>query len=128
MAALLIGYAPCSTDQQDLTAQHDGLRALGVSPARIYLDHGLTGTNRDRSSARFCAAYGVYLPRARAPGSGPLRRSSRLTVEGARPIWVAIVRTPAPASCKSAIRSRSSKLRYRPEGSGFLRGTCPPVA
>jgi Resolvase, N terminal domain len=42
MAALLIGYARCSTDQQDLTAQHDGLTALGVSPARIYVDHGLT--------------------------------------------------------------------------------------
>ncbi|MDT5280931.1 MAG: hypothetical protein QOJ20_2126 [Mycobacterium sp.] len=25
MAALLIGYARCSTDQQDLTAQHDAL-------------------------------------------------------------------------------------------------------
>jgi hypothetical protein len=28
MAALLIGYARCSTDQQDLTAQHDGLTAM----------------------------------------------------------------------------------------------------
>jgi len=27
MAALLIGYARCSTDQQDLTAQRDGLAA-----------------------------------------------------------------------------------------------------
>jgi len=51
-AALLIGYARCSTDQQDLTAQHDGLTALGVSPARIYVDHGLTGTNRDRPGLR----------------------------------------------------------------------------
>jgi len=51
MAALLIGYARCSTDQQDLTAQHDG-RALGVCPARIYVDHGLTGTNRDRPGLR----------------------------------------------------------------------------
>ena len=50
--ALLIGYARCSTDQQDLTAQRDGLRALGVSPARIYVDHGLTGTNRDRPGLR----------------------------------------------------------------------------
>ncbi|WP_248579594.1 recombinase family protein [Nocardioides sp. InS609-2] len=48
MVALLIGYAHCSTDQQGLTAQRDGLRALGVSPARIYVDHVLTGTNRDR--------------------------------------------------------------------------------
>src|SRR6185312_4668312 len=36
MAALLIGYACCPTDQQDLTAQHVGLTAPGVSPARIY--------------------------------------------------------------------------------------------
>ena len=32
MAALLIGYARCSTDQQDLTAQRDGLTSLGVEP------------------------------------------------------------------------------------------------
>ena len=32
MAALLIGYARCSTDEQDLTAQRDGLTSLGVAP------------------------------------------------------------------------------------------------
>lgn len=42
----------CSTDQQDITAQHDGLITLGVSPTRIYVDHGLTGTNRDRTGLR----------------------------------------------------------------------------
>ena len=47
MTALLIGYARCSTVQQDLTAQHDGLITLGLSPTRICVDHGLTGTNRD---------------------------------------------------------------------------------
>jgi hypothetical protein len=52
MTALLIGYARCSTDQQDLTAQHDGLITLGVSPTRIYVGHGLTGTNRDRPGLR----------------------------------------------------------------------------
>ena len=36
MAVLLIGYARCSTDQQDLTARHDGL----------------TGTTRDRPGLR----------------------------------------------------------------------------
>ena len=52
MAALLIGYARCSTDQQDLTAQFDGLTALGVAPGWIYVDHGLTGTTRDRPGLR----------------------------------------------------------------------------
>jgi len=33
MAALLIGYARVSTDQQDLTAQRNALAALGVSSA-----------------------------------------------------------------------------------------------
>jgi len=61
MAALLIGYARCSTDQQDLTAQRDGLTALGVSPGRIYVDHGLTGTTRARPACgRRCG-----LPRRR---------------------------------------------------------------
>jgi DNA invertase Pin-like site-specific DNA recombinase len=48
MPETLIGYARCSTDEQDLTAQRQRLTELGVSPDRIYLDHGLTGTNRAR--------------------------------------------------------------------------------
>ena len=48
MTALLIGYARCSTDEQDLTVQREGLAALGVTPDRIYVDHGLTGCNRER--------------------------------------------------------------------------------
>jgi DNA invertase Pin-like site-specific DNA recombinase len=52
MSALLIGYARCSTDQQDLTAQRDGLAALGVAEDRVYVDHGLTGTNRERPGLR----------------------------------------------------------------------------
>ncbi len=48
VAGTLIGYARCSTDEQDLTAQHDRLRELGVGDGRIYLDHGLTGINRKR--------------------------------------------------------------------------------
>ena len=48
MAATLVGYCRCSTDAQDLTAQRQRLRELGVTEDRIYLDHGLTGTNRAR--------------------------------------------------------------------------------
>ena len=52
MTALLVGYARVSTDQQDLTSQRDGLAALGVAANRVYVDHGLTGTNRDRPGLR----------------------------------------------------------------------------
>jgi DNA invertase Pin-like site-specific DNA recombinase len=52
MAEKLIGYARCSTDEQDLTAQRDALAGLGVSSKRIYVDHGLTGANRARPGLR----------------------------------------------------------------------------
>jgi DNA invertase Pin-like site-specific DNA recombinase len=52
VTALLIGYARCSTDAQDLTAQREGLVRLGVTAERIYVDHGLTGTNRERPGLR----------------------------------------------------------------------------
>ena len=52
MTELKIGYARVSTVDQDLTAQREALAALGVDPKRIYVDHGLTGTNRDRPGLR----------------------------------------------------------------------------
>ncbi|EPR2044294.1 recombinase family protein, partial [Escherichia coli] len=36
MTEIRIGYARCSTDKQDLTAQQEALIKLGVSPERIY--------------------------------------------------------------------------------------------
>lgn len=44
----LVGYARCSTAEQDLAAQRETLRQLGVLEDRIYLDHGLTGRDRRR--------------------------------------------------------------------------------
>jgi Resolvase, N terminal domain len=84
---LKIGYARVSTDDQDLTAQRDALAALGVAPDRVYVDHGLTGTNRDRPGLREsrprlgslrvglhrntrCGGYGSEL-RCRGPRDGP---------------------------------------------------------
>jgi DNA invertase Pin-like site-specific DNA recombinase len=49
---LKIGYARVSTAAQDLTAQRDALHALGVEPDRIYVDHGFTGTSRERPGLR----------------------------------------------------------------------------
>lgn len=48
MTPTRIGYARCSTHGQDLAAQREALAALGVAEDRIYIDHGLTGTNRAR--------------------------------------------------------------------------------
>ena len=52
MSELKIGYARVSTAAQELTAQRNALQALGVEPERIYVDHGLTGTNRARPGLR----------------------------------------------------------------------------
>jgi len=52
MRPLRVGYARCSTDGQDLDAQRQALRRLGVSARRTYVDHGLTGTNRERPGLR----------------------------------------------------------------------------
>ena len=56
MNELLVGYARVSTEQQDLTAQRNGLHVLRVGDDRIYVDHGLTGTNRDRPGLRLALA------------------------------------------------------------------------
>ena len=71
MSETLIGYARCSTDTQDLTAQRDRLRELGVAEDRIYLDHGLTGTNRKRP--------GLDQALAAARGGAPSHTDSQST-------------------------------------------------
>ena len=48
MTETRIGYARCSTDKQDLAAQRAVLLDLGVAEDRIYVDHGLSGTKRER--------------------------------------------------------------------------------
>ncbi|NYI41133.1 recombinase family protein [Demequina lutea] len=49
-----IGYARVSTKAQEygIAAQSAQLAQLGIEPARIYTDEGLTGTNRDRPGLR----------------------------------------------------------------------------
>lgn len=48
MSGTKVGYARVSTAGQDVAAQREGLAALGVDPKLVYVDHGLTGRNRDR--------------------------------------------------------------------------------
>lgn len=52
MNCIKVGYARVSTADQDLTAQRDALVRLGVEEKLIFVDHGLTGTNRARPGLR----------------------------------------------------------------------------
>lgn len=47
-----IGYARVSTNQQDLTAQRNGLHILGVLDEDVHVDQGFTGTTRARPGLR----------------------------------------------------------------------------
>lgn len=77
MSALLVGHARCSTDQQDLTAQRDALSGLGVEAERIYVHHGLTGTNRERPGLRPAGSESFSLSGQVRPPSRRSRRAAR---------------------------------------------------
>src|SRR5512134_2498864 len=97
MTATLVGYARCSTDKQDLTAQQAILQDLGVTPERIYMDRGLTGTTRarpglDQALAAVRAGDTLVVPKldrlarsvpdARAIGDALVARGVRLSLGG----------------------------------------------
>ena len=96
-AGSLIGYARCSTEKQDLSAQREILRGLGVADERVYLDHGLTGTNRSRAGLNSALAalregdtlvvpkldrLARSVPDARAIGDSLAARGVRLSLGG----------------------------------------------
>ena len=104
MSETLIGYARCSTDEQDLTAQRQLLLGLGVASDRIYLDHGLTGTNRNRPGlnqalAAVCSGDTLVVPK--------LDRLAR-SVPDARAIGDSLV-----ARAKGRLRGKQPKLSAR---------------
>jgi DNA invertase Pin-like site-specific DNA recombinase len=95
---MLTGYARCSTDEQDLTAQRLALLGLGVPAERIYTDKGLTGTNRqrpglDQALAAVRAGDTLVVPKldrlarsvpdARAIGDSLVTRGVKLSLGGA---------------------------------------------
>jgi DNA invertase Pin-like site-specific DNA recombinase len=93
MTATLIGYARCSTDVQDLTAQRHALTGLGVAADRIYLDKGLTGTNRHRPAS-----------------TRPSPRSGPATPPSSRSWTDSPGRYPTPARSATTWSHRSAKL------------------
>lgn len=56
VTVVLIGYARVSTSGQDLAAQRDGLHALGVEDLNVHVDHGMSGTTRERPGLRTALA------------------------------------------------------------------------
>lgn len=48
MSELRISYARVSTDAQNVAAQREAFVTLGLNADRVYVDHSLTDTNRDR--------------------------------------------------------------------------------
>jgi hypothetical protein len=89
MTAHIIGYARVSTNEQDLTAQRNGLASLGVFADRIYVDHGLTGRNKERPGLNEAS-----------PPSGPATPSSSPNSTG------------SPAPC----RTRGTSSKTSPNG------------
>jgi hypothetical protein len=77
-----------------------------------------------RRSACHCAVVARYSnPPLRVAA---LRRSSREIVDGDRPSWTAISRTPDPPARSIAISSRSVNDRYRPDGAASVTVGMPP--
>jgi DNA invertase Pin-like site-specific DNA recombinase len=104
MDALLIGYARVSTDQQDLTAQRDRplLNAQGVRPERTYVDHGLTGANRDRPGLR--EALAACRAGNQTPSSSPSATRPARSLPDAR----AIVEDLTPRRVKLSLAAPST--------------------
>ena len=77
---MLVGYARCSTDGQDLTVQRNALAALGAQPERIYVDHDLTGTNRARPGLREALAACRARLRGKQPKLTPRQEAHRVAL------------------------------------------------
>jgi len=147
MTALLIGYARCSTDQQDLTAQRDGLATLGVDTNRVYVDHGLTGTNRERPGLREALAacregdtlvvtkldrLARSLPDARAIADELTTRQVRLNLGGSvydptDPVGRLLFNVLAMVAESDLIRLRTREGMKVAKAKGRLRGKQPKL-
>ena len=149
MSGTLIGYARCSTDDQDLTAQRDRLRDLGVAERRIYLDHGLTGTNRrrpglDQALAAVRGGDTLVVPKLDgSPDPCPTRARSATTSPPAASSSPSAGRSTTPptpwAKCSSTSSPPSPNSRSTSSGSaregmavaranGRLRGRQPKLS
>ena len=106
MDETLIGYARCSTDEQDLTAQRQALHALGVAPDRVYIDHGISGTKRERPGLDQAL---VGVPRETRSSF----RSSTGLLDPFPMLATSATRLPsAVCRCRSVVRSMTRTTRW----------------
>jgi DNA invertase Pin-like site-specific DNA recombinase len=109
---MLIGYARCSTDKQDLEANRQILLELGVAAEHIYLDKAYSGTNRarpglDQALAAVRAGGTVVTPKPRPARPLRTRRPSDRRLLG-RP--------------RHSAAARHDDLRpHRPDGQDVLQ-------
>ena len=80
MSALLVGYARCSTDQQDLTAQRDALLGLGVEAER---DLRRPWPDRHQPRAARPARSTRRVPGRRHPGGDQARPAGQIAARRA---------------------------------------------
>lgn len=104
MTATRIGYARCSTDEQDLAAQRSAPFDLGVAEDRIYLDRGLTAT-----------------PGPTRPGPGPGRRPRRRWQVGLLRTGAWIARGLRVPAGNALLCRRRARTRIRPRDSTHHR-------
>jgi len=128
MNEVMVRYARCSTDEQDLTAHRDALARLGVPPARVYVDHGRTGANRDRPGLR--QALAAALP-AVALTAGGVRLSIGGSVhDPADPVGRLLFKVLSMVAEFEAdlIRARTREGMAIAEAKGRLRGGVPKLS
>jgi len=106
--AIRIGYARCSTHNQDLEARRKALPGLDMAEDRIYTDHGLTGTGRDRPGRSLdrITPKGNSRLMASGPGNSGMSRTTTPGASGDR-------RTAPPAARGKGGRRRRLSYRIR---------------
>ena len=70
---MLAGYARCSTDAQDLTAQHNVLTTFGVKANRIYVGHGLLARQRRAATLDLTTVLTTTVTTVAVPATPPTR-------------------------------------------------------
>ena len=108
---MLVGYARCSTDAQDLTAQHNALTTFGVKANRIYVDHGLLARQRRAATLDLTTVLTTTVTTVAVPATPPTRPFA------ADLAW--LLRLPAPGSVgvrgssplSSTLKTRSDQCR-----------------